>query len=96
MIIMQIEHTDDGKRGSFFIKNEEELLAEMTYKWSDQKVFIIEHTEVSEKLAGQGVGKQLVTAAVEFARSNDFKIIPMCSFARKVLEKKKNYEDVLH
>jgi predicted GNAT family acetyltransferase len=57
---MQIQHTDDGKRGAFFIKEQDETLAEMIYKWSDESTFIIEHTEVSDKLAGKGVGKQLV------------------------------------
>jgi uncharacterized protein len=93
---MLIQQADNGKNGSFYIKEEEELLAEMTYKWHDEHVFIIEHTEVSDKLAGKGVGKQLVNAAVEFARANQHRIIPVCSFARKVFERTKEYEDVLH
>jgi predicted GNAT family acetyltransferase len=92
---MQIQHTDDGKRGAFFIKEQDETLAEMIYKWSNESTFIIEHTEVSDKLAGKGVGKQLVNASVEFARANNYKIIPLCAFARKVFERTKEYEDVL-
>jgi len=37
---------------------------------------IIEHTEVSEKLANKGVGKELV-AAVNYAREQNFKIRPL-------------------
>lgn len=93
---MLIEQYDDGKAGSFYIKDGEELLAEMTYHWRDEHVFIIDHTEVSEKLGGKGVGKQLVNAAVEFARSQGHKIIPVCPFAKKVFEKVTEYADVLH
>lgn len=93
---MQIQQTDDGKKGAFFIKEDDALLAEMTYKWSDENLFIIEHTEVSEKLAGKGVGKQLVNAAVEFAKANNFKIVPVCSYAKHVLEKTEAYQQVLY
>jgi uncharacterized protein len=31
---------------------------------------------------------------VEYARSNDLKIMPVCSFARAVFELKKEYKDV--
>lgn len=92
---MQIQQQDDGKKGSFFIKEGEELLAEMTYTWPSKHLFIIDHTEVSDKLAGQGVGKQLVNAAVEFARAHQHKILPLCPFAKKVMERGSEYADVL-
>ncbi len=92
---MQIQQQDNGKKGSFFVKDGEELLAEMTYTWPSEHLFIIDHTEVSDKLAGKGVGKQLVEAAVEFARTNQHKILPLCPFAKKVLEKDTKYADVL-
>lgn len=93
---MQIQQQDNGKKGSFFVKDGEELLAEMTYTWPSEHLFIIDHTEVSEKLAGKGVGKQLVNAAVDFARANNHKILPLCPFAKKVIEKTPEYQDVLH
>jgi uncharacterized protein len=51
---------------------------------------------VSDKIAGKGVGKQLVDAAVEFARANGHKIKPFCPYAKKVLERTKEYTDVLY
>jgi uncharacterized protein len=93
---MQIQQQDNGKKGSFFVKDGEELLAEMTYTWPSEHLFIIDHTEVSDKLAGKGVGKQLVNAAVEFARANGHKILPLCPFAKKAIDKTPEYQDVLH
>jgi len=92
---MQIKQQDNGKKGSFFIKENDELLAEMTYVWTDEKTFIIDHTEVSDKLGGKGIGRQLVHAGVEFARANNYKIIPLCPFAKKLFDKIPEYGDVL-
>lgn len=94
--MMLIQQKDDAKAGAFYIKEDEKLLAEMTYHWRNDQVFVIDHTEVSEKLAGKGVGKQLVSAAVEFARTKGYKIIPVCPFAKKVFERTNDYADVLY
>ncbi len=92
---MEIQQTDDGKKGAFYIEQGGERLAEMTYVWAGESKFIIEHTEVSDKLAGKGAGKQLVAKAVEFARAKGLKIIPLCPFANKVFKKTPAYNDVL-
>ena len=92
---MEIQQKDDGKRGMFFIEDENEMLAEMTYIWAGLSKIIIDHTEVSDKLAGKGVGKQLVNSAVIFARENKIRILPLCPFAKRVFSKVKEYSDVL-
>ena len=91
---MDIQHSDDGKKGKFYIEQDGEQLAEMTYVWAGNK-FIIDHTEVSHRLAGKGIGKQLVQKAVEFARTKHIKIMPLCPFAKAVFDKTEAYNDVL-
>jgi uncharacterized protein len=93
---MEILHEGDEVRGRFYLKENGETVAEMTYKWKEDDVFVIEHTEVNEKLAGQGVGKQLVNAAVEFARYGKHRVIAVCPFARGVFEKTPAYQEVLY
>lgn len=93
---MEIRHIDTTDAGQFFIADENETLAELTYRWSAPGVFIIDHTEVSERLAGQGIGKKLVMAAVAFAREGNHKVIPICPFARKILLNNADFKDVLH
>jgi predicted GNAT family acetyltransferase len=56
---------------------------------------VIDHTEVDEKLRGEGVGEDMVRAAVEYARENDLKINPACPYARKVIERTPELQDVL-
>jgi predicted GNAT family acetyltransferase len=65
---MEIQQEDNGKKGVFFIEENGEVVAEMTYVWSGEDKIIIDHTGVSEKLGGKGIGKQLVHKAVEMAR----------------------------
>lgn len=92
---MEILHKDDGIKGAFFVKQENKILAEMTYVWAGSDRIIIDHTDVNETLKGQGIGKQMVAKAVEFARGKSIKIIPLCPFARSVFDKVKEYYDVL-
>lgn len=57
-------------------------------------VLSILSTDVSASLQGQGIGQQLVTYAVEFARKNHLKIIPICPYAKKQFEKHPEFNDV--
>lgn len=92
---MEIQHSNNSRNGAFFVEQDGERLAEMTYVWSGEDKFIIDHTEVSEKLKGLGVGKQLVMAAVEYARKNNYKIMPLCPFAKSVFDRTPEISDVL-
>ena len=67
----------------------------MTYSWAGEHKFIIDHTEVNPAFNGRGVGKKMVLAAVEYARKNDLKIIPLCPFAKSVFDKTEEIRDVL-
>jgi len=93
MNIIQIEH---GSKGAFVIKENNERLAEMTYSKAGDKLIIIDHTEVSDALRGKGAGKQLVSAAVEFARKQNLKILPLCPFAKAIFDKTPAFKDVLN
>jgi uncharacterized protein len=67
----------------------------MTYSIAGEDKIIIDHTEVSPAYNGKGIGKKLVVEAVEFARINNIKILPLCPFARSVFARNKDLRDVL-
>ncbi len=93
---MLIQHKQTETRGVFFIPGEEDdFLAELIYMKKEPDTMIIEHTEVDDELKGQNVGYQLVYTAIEYARAHKLKIIPMCPFARAIIEKKPEFKDVL-
>jgi uncharacterized protein len=95
-IRMQILHKLTDNRGMFFVQPEgEDILAELSYLQHDPTTMIVEHTNVDEELRGQNVGFQLVSAVVEYARHHHYKIVPMCSFTKAVMDKKPEFRDVL-
>lgn len=91
---MDIQHEDNGKKGHFFIEAEGREVAGMYYIWAGEKM-IIEHTDVDDALGGRGLGKQLLVATVNYARTNNIKIIPLCPFAKAMFSKMPEYNDVL-
>lgn len=93
--MMFIKHDHSENKGRFFAEIHGDIKAEMTYSYAGKDKFIIDHTEVDESLKGQGVGYQLVEAAVTYAREQHLKIIPLCPFASAVFKKKPQYQDIL-
>ncbi|HEY0680109.1 MAG TPA: GNAT family N-acetyltransferase, partial [Chitinophagaceae bacterium] len=83
---MLIQQKEENGKGKFYVEYEGRELAEMTYSMPSPGKMIIEHTEVSDELKGKNVGLQLVRQAVEFARGNNIKIIPLCPFAKSVFD----------
>jgi uncharacterized protein len=92
---MLIQNKKVGNKGMFYVGQDGAILAEMVYNMPSPDKMIIEHTEVDASLEGKGVGKQLVHTAVEYARANNIKIIPLCPFAKGVLDRKTEWQDVL-
>lgn len=92
---MEIKKEDDGKHGKFYIEIDGEELAKMTFTWAGADKFIIDHTEVDDKLRGKGAGKQMVMKSIDFARNNDKKILPLCPFANSIFKRNPELDDVL-
>lgn len=90
----RLEREDNGKKGRFIIYEDGNFAGEMTYTWAGNEKFIIDHTGVEEAFSGKGYGRQLVMEAVEFARKEEKKILPLCPYAKKVFDKNSDLQDV--
>ena len=92
---MLIQHRSLENKGAFFIEEDGDTLAELDYSLRAEDQMIIDHTEVDKQLRGQDIVYHLVEAAVEYARSKHYKILPVCPFAAAVFQKKPELQDVL-
>lgn len=93
--MIEVKQSNNEKNGNFeaFIDGKHAGL--MTYTWAGEERFIIDHTEVEEAYNGKGVGKEMLLAAVDFARKNGKTIIPLCPFAKATFQKHEELQDVL-
>ena len=72
---MEILHRHNEKKGMAYVAQDENILAEMTYVMAGPHKMIIDHTEVSPALEGQGVGKKLLEKLVTYARENNLETL---------------------
>ncbi|MGC3943098.1 MAG: GNAT family N-acetyltransferase [Chryseolinea sp.] len=70
---------NDQNRGAFLIEENGERLAEMVIAIIGERL-VVYHTEVSEKLRGQGVAAKLLEQMVSHARTNHLKVVPLCPY----------------
>ena len=93
---MTLTHQDHPPKGRWLLEAPDGTFAgEMTYSWAGTTKFIIDHTHVEPQFGGQGLGKRMVLAAVEYARAEGLKIIPLCPFAKSVFDKEVELSDVV-
>ncbi len=92
---MLIQHKQVGGKGLFFVGQDGAIAAELVYSIPSEGKMIIEHTEVDDSLKGKNVGKDLVETAVNYARTHNMKIIPLCPFAKSLFKRIDEWKDVL-
>lgn len=66
--------------------DDERLIGFIDYYVFDQ-ICMVMHTEISPALAGQAYGSRMAAKAVEFIRSQDKGIVPICGFFAHYLRK---------
>ena len=60
-----------------------------------EKVLNLNHTYTHPELRGKGLAAQVVRAALEYAKENDLKIIPGCSYVQSFLAKHDEYKELV-
>ncbi|KMY44464.1 hypothetical protein AC622_09570 [Bacillus sp. FJAT-27916] len=79
----------------YMVDSDGNKVGEITFVPDGEERIIIDHTFVSPEHRGQGLANKLVKEVVQYARSNEKKIIPACSFAQVEFQRVKDYSDVL-
>lgn len=89
-----MELKDEATRIALIVDGVE--AGEITWSPAGEGLWIIDHTFVDDNFRGKGYADTLVKAAVERARREEKKILPLCPFAKKVIHETPEYQDVLN
>lgn len=89
-----IEREERSGKGRYFARIDG-VEAEMTYSLAGGHTLIIDHTGVPDALRGRGLGQVLVARAVEDARRERRRILPLCPFAKAQISRHPEWQDVL-
>ena len=60
----------------------------------DGKNFVITHVGVHPELRGQGVAGRVVEASLAYARENELRVIPMCSYAAAYIRRNPQHREL--
>jgi len=93
---------DEIKFGNneFYIEENGEVIARIQFAPSGKDAYgrdiiTVNHTIVNEGHNGKGLGKKLVDRIAKYAKDENKYIVPVCTYAKKVLEGKEEYQSVL-
>ena len=89
--MINIEQNDE----TFDLFYDAEKAGFLEYNKKKEGILEITHTEVDPEFGGKGLGLELVKAAVEDAQKNNLKIHSLCPYAKKMIEKKAEFKDLL-
>ncbi len=93
---MKYENNRSGNGGVLILSNDEDEIGRLTYTiFPQENKLIISFVLVHSQFEGRGMGKYLVDEAIKFARDNNWKIYPHCSYARSVMKRMNDVEDIL-
>lgn len=82
-------------KGRYVARAEGKPEAELTYSIANAHMIIVDHTGVPDEWRGMGVGKALVKRVVEDSRERGVRIVPLCPFAKALIDKTPEWQDVL-
>jgi predicted GNAT family acetyltransferase len=91
---LRIDHEEHDGRGAFFVEREGSRLAQMTYVRKAADRIVVDHTEVDDRLRGQGVARRLLDALVAWARASHTQVKATCPYAKAQFEKDTSIQDV--
>jgi uncharacterized protein len=92
---MNIQHKNGETKGEFYIEKNDESVAKITYSKLGNTQLIVDHTEVSDEFKGQNIGRKLVEHIVDYARKNGKRLIPLCPFAKSIIDRDEALQDVV-
>lgn len=93
---MEIELDEQPGKGRYTASIADvDATAELTYSRVNNTTVIADHTDVPDVLRGTGIGSALVERLINDARTQGFRIMPLCPFVRSQFARHPDWADVL-
>ena len=88
---LEVKHDTTNKR--FFLLTEGYAI-QLDYSL-DEDVITFYHTYTPPPIRSRGFAKKVVRYALDYARENNLKVIPTCSFVHSFISNNEQYRDLL-
>ncbi|WP_161888413.1 GNAT family N-acetyltransferase [Pontibacter russatus] len=89
---LDIIHDEEDLRFYAVIAGDE---AELTYTYPESGVMDFDHTFVPEGGRGKGYADRLVQSGLDYARSQNYQVVPSCPVVGAFIKRHPDYEDLV-
>ena len=86
-----VTHNEQARRFEAAVDGLHSLL---TYRRFPDRI-VLQHTEVPTALEGKGLAAKLTRTALDFARANHLRVVPLCPYASSFLRRHGEYQDLI-
>lgn len=93
---IQVKTNHNDKHGEFMLLVNGVASGNMTFVFMGKNVISVNHTGIDEAFKGLGYGRYLMEEMVKFSRENGLKVIPVCPYVVKMMDRTPDYQDVLY
>lgn len=88
---LDVVHNPEKNRFETWVEG---YLSKLDYL-QDGKNFVITHVGVHPELRGQGVAGRIVEESLAYARENELRVIPMCSYAAAYMRRNPQHAELM-
>ena len=92
---LSVRHEKGETSGRYLIDLAPGIIAEMTYQRTGANTIVIDHTRVPPEYRGRNIAEKLMEYAIDDARENGARIIPVCSYALAQFKRHPEWCDLL-
>ena len=89
--VVDIQHNQIQQRFDTQIEN---LLCTIDYQLDGENLSLT-HVGVPKPLEGRGIAGQLTQAALDWARAENYRVIPVCTYVQTWLRRHPEYQDLV-
>ncbi|HKW31830.1 MAG TPA: GNAT family N-acetyltransferase [Candidatus Acidoferrum sp.] len=86
-----VAHNEEAHRFEAIVDG---LLCFIVYRRFPDRM-VLYHTEVPAPIEGQGIAARLTRAALDFARADHLRVVPVCPYVSSFLLKNREYQDLV-